>query len=67
MSNISGGISSKIPKKASPSSSAHKSWLTIVLGLVAAAGVIGMITIAIVSFVILRPSTTSKLSVKSNH
>ena len=67
MSDISGGISSKIPKKASPSSSARRPWLTIVLGLVAAAGVIGMITIAIVSFVILRPSTTSKLSVKSNH
>ena len=65
-SNATSGISSKIPGKASSSSSASHPWLTVVLSLVAAAGIIGTVGIAVVSFVILRPTTTittSKLSI----
>lgn len=66
VTNISGDISSKIPGKASSVTSAGRPWLTIVLGVVAAAGVIGTVSVAVVSFVILRPATTSKLFLKSN-
>ena len=63
ISNVTGGISSKIPGKTSPLSNTHQPWLTIVLGLIAVAGIIGTVGITVVSFVILRPTTlASKLS-----
>lgn len=52
-------LTSTMPGKAS--SSSH-SWLPIVLGLVAVAGVVGTISIAVVSFVILRSTTTTTIS-----
>ena len=62
ISHITRGIPSKVPAKTSVLSHARHSWLTIVVGLIAAAGIIGIVIVSILSFVVLRPST-GKLNV----
>ncbi len=53
------GISSKVPIKTPLFSYARHSWLTIVVFLIAVAGIVGTVGISIVTFVILRPTKLS--------
>jgi len=52
-------ISSEVPVKTSLLNRARQSWLTTVISVIAIGGILGTIIIAVVSFVILRPTTLS--------
>jgi len=60
---VNGDISSKVPVSTSLFSHARHWWLTIVMSLIAVAGIMGIVGIAVVSFAVLRPTRlSSKLS-----
>ena len=57
--SVTRDVSSKVPVKTSLLSRARQSWLTIVISVIAVGGILGTIISAVVSFVILRPTTLS--------
>jgi len=59
ITSVTHNISSKVPVKTSLFSHGRHSWLTIVVFLIAVAGIVGTVGISIVTFVILRPTTLS--------
>ena len=57
--NVAPDISSKIPPTTSAAGNTPHFWLTVVLALVAVAGVVGTVGIAVVSFAVPHSTTTT--------
>ena len=68
--NVAYGVPSKAMAKTSISGLTQHPWLTVVLGLIAVAGIVGTVSIAVMSFVVLHSTTittTSKLNIHSEY
>ena len=59
MINVTHDITPEVPVKTSTLTDVRYSWLTFVLGMIAVAGICGTVGIAIVSFVVLRETTST--------